>query len=249
MTYIQPLLSILILAFAIAAIRAWRCPQGGRPVLLGIAALCMFLVSWLPLARIIERPLDRQYLACAIPSGEAQAIVIVSGGMEGPNPVTHERRTGEDTYARCLYAAWLYHHGRALPILTSGGPSRSRPSETPDAIVMKTVLEDAGVPESMIWCEAQSHSTHENAVYSAAILREKHVQKIILVTSVFQMPRASLCFHKEGLTVLTAACDYRSYTPIEIRDYFPCWKAIQINEDFLHEAMGLVWYWLHGWIS
>ncbi|MGH9378038.1 MAG: YdcF family protein [Terriglobia bacterium] len=249
MTYIQPLLSLLILAFAGAAYRAWRRPHGGRPVLLTLATFGLFIVTWLPLARMIERPFDNYYLAHALPPGGAQAIVIVSGGMEGPNPVTHQRRTGEDTYARCLYAAWLYQHGRQAPILTSGGPSRARPLETPDAMVMRTVLEGAGVPAQMIWCEARSHSTHENAVYSAAILRQKHIQKIILVTSVFQMLRASLCFRKEGLTVLPAACDYRTYAPYTIKDYFPCWKALQINEDFLHETMGLAWYWARGWVA
>lgn len=248
MTYIQPLISILIAILIIAAVRSWQRPRGGGRVLLTIAAIGLFLISWLPLARAIERPFDRYYLARAVPQGDAQAMVVISGEMHGPNPVTHERRAGDDTYERCLYAAWLYEHGRALPIVVSGGTSRSRPWETPDAVVMRSVLEGAGVPDAMIWCESRSHSTHENAVYSAAILRQKHIQKIILVTSVFQMPRAIRCFRHEGLAVLPAACGYESFTPYTPRDYFPCWKAIQMNENSLHETIGLAWYWLRGWM-
>lgn len=247
MTYIQPLLSILILLLAAAAIRSWR--RGGKPVLVIIAALGLFLISWLPLSRAIERPLDRYYLARAVPQGGAQAIVVISGEMKGPNPVTHERRTGDDTYERCLYAAWLFKHGRPLPIVVSGGSPRERPNEAPDSVVMRDVLEGEGVPSSMIWLESRSHSTHENAAYSAAILRQKHVQSIVLVTSVFQMPRAALCFRREGLNVLPAACGYESFVPYVVSDYFPCWQAIQMNESFLHEAVGMAWYWLRGWVG
>lgn len=246
MTYIQPLLSILILLLVVAAIRSRR--RGGKPALVIVAAAALFAISWLPLARAIERPLDSYYLARAAPRGDAQAMVVVSGEMRGPNPVTGERRTGDDTYERCLYAAWLFKHGRPLPIVVSGGRPRKWPSDEPDAAVMRRVLERAGVPDAMIWPENRSHSTHENAAYSAAILRQRHVESIILVTSVFQMPRAALCFRHEGFKVLPAACGYESFARFTTADYFPSWKAIQINEDFLHESVGIAWYWLRGWV-
>jgi uncharacterized SAM-binding protein YcdF (DUF218 family) len=248
MTYIQPLLSLFILAVGYGAYRSWRCSRTGNAIWLALAALGLFLVAWLPVARLAERPFETHFPPHAIPYGDAQAIVVISGSMEPAGPVMHQRRVGSDTYARCVYSAWLYKHWRPLPVLASGGTPRDRPHETPDATVMQKVLEESGVPAPMIWCENRSHSTHENALYSAEALRDRHIQKIVLVTSAFQMLRAELCFRKEGLTVIPAACDYRTFAPYEPSDLFPCWKAIRLNENILHETLGLVWYWIHGWV-
>lgn len=248
MTYIQPLLTVFLLVFAFETYRFWRQSKKGKPVLLILAVIGFFLFSWLPFARMVLRPFERHFPPQAVSGGDAQAIVVISGVMSSPNPATHEHSAGSDTYLRCLYAAWLYQHGHRLPILCSGGPARGRPEAVPDAVVMEKVLEDAGVPDSMIWCEDRSHSTHENALYSAHILRDKGIQKIVLVTSAFQMLRAVLCFRKEGLVVTPAACDYRTYAPYDLKDLFPSCAAIRLNEDVLHEVAGIAWYWIHGWV-
>lgn len=248
MSYIQPLLSILILVFGYEAYRAWRSPRSGRPILLSIAVVYLFLLSWQPFARRVLRPLEDRFPARALPSGDAQAIVLVSGAMESGSPPNWKRRVGEDTYARCLYAAWLYKSWRQLPVLASGGPERGKPHGVPDSVVMKDVLENAGVPANAIWCESRSVSTHENAVDSADLLRGKGIRNIVLVTSAYQMLRADLCFRKEGLTVIAAPCDYRTLGAYRTQDWFPSWKGIELNETALHESVGLFWYWLHGWV-
>jgi uncharacterized SAM-binding protein YcdF (DUF218 family) len=248
MTYIQPLLSILILVFGYAAYRAWRSSKEKWLILLGLAVIGLFFISWQPFARILLRPYENRFPPRPIPRGDAQAIVLISGAMEGPSPVTGERLVGEDTYARCLYAAWLYKRWRQLPVLASGGPPRNRPREAPDAIVMQEVLECAGVPATDIWCESRSVSTHENALYSAQFLRSKGVHKVVLVTSAYQMLRALLCFRKEGLAVTPAACDYHTIGPYRVQDLFPSWEGLRITETALHETVGIAWYWAHGWL-
>jgi uncharacterized SAM-binding protein YcdF (DUF218 family) len=247
-TYVQPILSVLIIILAFGAWRSWRFRKRGRPILLSLAVVALFLVSWLPFARFVLHPFEARFPPRALPPGDAQIIVVVSGSMIGPSRLTGERRVGSDTYVRCLYAVWLYQHWHPLPILLSGGPPRSEPHEVPDAIVMRQVLEQAGVPASAIWVEDHSHSTHENALYSAKILNAKHIQKIVLITSGFHMLRAYLSFLKQGLQVTPAGCDYHTYGSYDVPDYFPEWMAIQLDESVLHETVGLAWYWLHGWV-
>jgi len=248
MTYIQPLMTLFLLVLAFETYNLWRKSKGGKPVLLALAVIGLFLFSWLPFARMVLHPFEEHFPPRALPAGDAQAIVVISGVMSPPNPATHEHLLGNDTYLRCLYAAWLYKHWRQLPVLCSGGPARGKPNGVPDALVMEKVLEEAGVPDSMIWREARSHSTHENALYSAEILRNKGIGKIVLVTSAFQMLRADLCFRKEGLVVTPAGCDYRTLGSYNIKDLFPSSEAIRLNEVVLHETVGLFWYWIHGWV-
>jgi uncharacterized SAM-binding protein YcdF (DUF218 family) len=113
---------------------------------------------------------------------------------------------------------------------------------------MKEALEKEGVPEGMIWSESGSHTTHENAAYSANFLHLKGITRVLLVTDAYHMRRAELSFKKEGLEVIPAACGYRSVGIWHASNLVPTWESVGFNEDLLHEVLGLVWYKLHGWI-
>ncbi len=69
---------------------------------------------------------------------------------------------------------------------------------------MRELLRQEGVPDSQIWTEDHSHTTHENAVYSAELLRRNGITQIVLITDAQSMLRAELCFRKEHLTVIPA---------------------------------------------
>ena len=95
----------------------------------------------------------------------------------------------------------------------------------------------------MIWRENQSHSTYENAAYTAAILRARGIQRIALVTEAYHMPRAEACFRRQGLAVVPAPCCYRtSQFHGRMAEFLPQPKAVSHNEDNAHEWLGLLWY-------
>jgi uncharacterized SAM-binding protein YcdF (DUF218 family) len=148
-------------------------------------------------------------------------------------------------YERCEFAAWLHTHGHSVPILATGG--RQADSEQPLSVTMLQLLRRAGVAESMIWTESRSSSTHENAAYSAEILKQHGIRRIMLVTEAQDMLRAERSFRKEGLVVVPAPCAFRELGPA-LEELIPTWKAIYRNERTLHETVGLAWYWLRGWI-
>jgi uncharacterized SAM-binding protein YcdF (DUF218 family) len=112
---------------------------------------------------------------------------------------------------------------------------------------MRELLIAVGVPGEMCWIEDQSRSTHENAVFSARLLRERGVRRIALVVDARSMPRAAACFRHEGIEVLPAPSKFR-YLAAEVEDWIPGWTAIRGNELTLHETVGLLWYRLRGWI-
>jgi uncharacterized SAM-binding protein YcdF (DUF218 family) len=113
---------------------------------------------------------------------------------------------------------------------------------------MREALEREGVPASAIWVEQRSRSTHENAVFGAALLKQKGIHKIVLVTEAYHMLRAERCFRKEGLAVVPAACGYRTYQRLALNGFLPGWEPIAWNEEVAHEFLGLIWYWIRGWI-
>ena len=112
---------------------------------------------------------------------------------------------------------------------------------------MRHLLQRNGVSESMIWTEEDSSSTHENAVFSARVLRQHGISRIALVVEARSMPRAEACFRKEGIIVVPAPCEFRELESPRT-EFMPSWTAVKSNEETLHETVGLAWYWLRRWI-
>jgi uncharacterized SAM-binding protein YcdF (DUF218 family) len=246
MTYLQPVFPILLFLAAVALIRRWRASAPHKPRLLALALGGLFLVSWPPMAWLLSRPLEAVYPPREYPADTGDAIVVLASAVYPPCPPIPTPRLGSDTYERCQYAAWLHTHWRPLPVLACGGTEAQ--DIPPYAITMREALEREGVPASAIWLEQRSHSTHENALYGAELLRRKGIRKIILVTDAYHMLRAAECFRREGMIVVPAACGYRTYQGFHPAVLLPGWEPIAWNEDVAHESLGLLWYWIRGWV-
>ncbi|HZR01837.1 MAG TPA: YdcF family protein [Burkholderiales bacterium] len=157
----------------------------------------------------LSMPLVAFYLTCLVSDARvitpdrmqlAQAIVILGGGLrrnaiefgtDVPNGLTMER---------IRYGAVLARRTH-LPVLVTGG--RVFGVGRAEADVMREVLErDFQVP--VRWVEVASRNTHENAQYSAKMLRQAHVERVVLVTHAVDSRRARREFEATGLHVTVA---------------------------------------------
>ena len=238
--------NVLILLFTVIALAGLaRLPRSRRLILPVAAVLGVLLVSWPPVDWLLSRPLEMWYPVRALPQGTAQAIVVLSSNVDAPEFYRPFAVADQDTFTRCKFAAWLYRSWKPLPILACGG--KGRRSVEPFSHAMRDLLAEDGVPAGMIWTEDHSHSTHENAVNGAAILRAHGIATVALVVEAQSMLRAELSFRKQGIAVVPAPSDFRVLGPAS-EEIMPDWKALRRNENTVHEAGGLVWYRLHGWI-
>lgn len=103
---------------------------------------------------------------------EVDAIVVISGG---------------DTDARIDEGVALYKEGWAPMIIFSGAAAEG---DVSNALAMKRIAADEGVPESDILIEEESKTTAENADFTAEIIRNNDLDSIILVTSPYHQRRA-----------------------------------------------------------
>jgi uncharacterized SAM-binding protein YcdF (DUF218 family) len=212
------------------------------------AALGMFLWSWEPFSAWFGRTLETGLPTQSVPAGDADAIVVLSGRFYPPDPAQPEVLPGYDTYLRCHHAAVLFRQWKAAPVLVTTGAVRSHGQVVDTAGAMKQALVRDGVPESMIWTENQSRSTYENALHSSALLREKGIRRIALVTEAYHMTRASRAFERQGISVLPAPCAFRM-TRFEGKwnDMLTINPSNMIfNEEVFHEWLGLAWYRMSG---
>ncbi len=200
----------------------------------------------------LTRSLEWRYMP---PTGEvkADAIVLLGGGTEAPDT---PRQMVEINSAgdRVLYATQLYKAGAApLIILSGGNMSYSQERSTTPAQEMQAMLVDLGVPQEALVLQSQSQNTAEDAYFTSAILAEKQIRTVILVTSAAHMERALMMFASPEISIIPAPTDYnvtqRSWENLMRWD----WKTIltHVMPDggniartnlILHEYLGIFFY-------
>jgi uncharacterized SAM-binding protein YcdF (DUF218 family) len=246
MSYTEPLLSLLVVLSLLGVVRLPKCK--GKTLSAG-GLLGLLLVSWPPVDWLLSRPLEMWFPVRPLPASPADAIVVLSSAVYTPQYERPFPLPDQNTYTRCRVGAWLYQHWRPLPVLACGGRGTGRAEGGAPAFAasMRAVLSAAGVPDSSIWTEERSRSTYENALYGAEILRSHGVARIVLVVEAQSMVRAAACFRKQGIAVVPAPSDFRQLGTFS-EEACLSWRAVRRNEITLHETLGLLWYWLHGWI-
>jgi len=124
---------------------------------------------------------------------------------------------------------------------------------------MGELLDLLGVPASAIWEQPRSQNTQEDAEYSAAMLKERGVQRVLLVTSAMHMPRSVALFRHLGIEVTPAPADF-TVTEIGWKNLFslepqaflvnllPNASSLSLTTNVLKEYLGLFIYRLRGWL-
>jgi uncharacterized SAM-binding protein YcdF (DUF218 family) len=178
---------------------------------------------------------------------DAEAIVVLSGFVRPPDKTLSEAVLGENTFLRCMEAAKLYRQGKPCLVVVSGGKLNSPLKEQTFAEVMGEFLQTQGVAAEDILKEENSQTTYENARNTAALLKERGIKKIALVTSATHMRRSEACFRAQEFDVAAVACDHQA-TQFRWRlaNLLPSPVAASDVQGAAHEWLGLFWYWLWG---
>ncbi len=177
----------------------------------------------------------------------APAMVVLGGNTLGGRRNWFEPYNSRTAILRTDTASLLYEAGRAPLIIVSGAALDGRRSE---ASVMASALERRGVPPSAIIEENHSLTTHQNAVYSAQILKALGISRFLLVTSALHMPRAMASFQKQGLMPIAAASPPQIVVPDEpdFSFWVPDLRTLDASRSILKEYLGMLAYWARGWI-
>lgn len=172
---------------------------------------------------------------------ESAAIVVLGGGIDGGRPGWRDGPNLSSAADRTWFAAQLYRADRAPWVILSGGTvDASNPMES-EAAAMANFIQDLGVPASALVLEIESRNTWENALYTRALLRERGIDHVLLVTSALHMPRAIALFRKQGIAVIPAPTDFEAVPPTgpwPLR-WMPDAQALDGSSRALKEYLGL----------
>lgn len=245
---LQPL-TLLLLLLGLGLVVLWRKRQAGRRLLLLLTLpFCALVAITIPaVAYLMLGTLEWRYPPLKGRPSDAQAIVVLSGGIYGPDRVRLAPDLAPDTLYRTLHAAEVYHRGPPCPVIVTGGSLDPKPIDPPVAPSMRDLLVRLGVPPSDIHLEGRAKTTYENAVESRKILQSLGVRKILLVTEATHMERSVRTFRKQGIEVVPAPCHHIATQFRFEPDWFlPKADAIVQTLSVVHEWLGMAWYRLSG---
>jgi uncharacterized SAM-binding protein YcdF (DUF218 family) len=175
---------------------------------------------------------------------EADAIVILSAGLI-PDTLEYGGPAMKPlTLVRLRYGVYLAKKFGKPILVTGGNPSNSNVSEA--SLMRRSLEEDYGITPA--WTEDASKTTHDNALFSARILKRAGIHRIYLVSNAWHLARAIPEFERQGLQVVPAGIGYY-HGEDNMFNYLPNAKALMDSYYAWHEWIGLVWYKLRDRIS
>ena len=127
-------------------------------------------------------------------SPQGTAIVVLGGGLEPYAPEYGVANLMAPSLERLRFGLWLGRES-GLPVAFSGGVgwAGADPGGSTEAEVAGRIAQqEFGRP--LRWTETESRDTRENAARTVALLKRSGVQRIVLVTHAYHMPRALRAF-------------------------------------------------------
>ena len=245
---IQPFPLALLFLGSGALLAPWRPRFGWGLVVTGILVLWVFATP--VVAHRMQAHLEGQFPPAPASAIDSVDAIVVLGGAIRAEQAPRIQPDLTDSADRVWHAARLYHAGRARRIIASGGTMPWKDSTTAEAPAVVDVLESFGVPPEAVILESGSANTYQNARNTAAICRERGIQRIALVTSALHMRRALATFRSTGLDVIPAATDYHALgETMDVLDWAPTAAALSRSRWTIHEYVGYVVYRWRGWIA
>lgn len=210
-----------------------------RTVSIGFTLFVLWLlIFYTPLVWFLAEPLK-----ITQSPQKADAIVVFAGG------VGESGKAGQGYEERIEYTTELYKKGYAKHIVFSSGYTYV----FKEPQVMKALAVSLGIPADAIILEENAKNTYENVKFSKEIIDKNNWKGILLVSSPYHMRRVSLVFNKIAPYLKTV------YTPIPRSHFYirqvnlkgkKTLKQVSIRQikGILHEYLGILYYWIKGYI-
>jgi len=173
------------------------------------------------------------------------AVVVLGGGREGLAPEYGGANLTPAALERLRYGIWLGRQTGA-PLMFSGGLGHASEAGAAEAeVAAEIATRDFGRP--LRWTESRSRDTRENAQYAVAALREHRIERLVIVTHGWHMPRALRAFREAsrragaGWEIVPAPMGLAQGIERPSLRWIPSHEGFQLVRAVLREKIG---WWL-----
>ena len=170
--------SLLFLLLGVGIIESWRRRREPirRLLVVTLSFVALAVLSMPAIAHLSLGTLEWRYPPTEERPDDAEAIVVLGGGVDPADATRLRAEMNSATLWRCLHAAAVYRRGKPCPVVVCGGRVDTGSSTPPVAQLMRDFLRDQGINDGDLIVEDRSRSTYENAVECRGVLAEADQQ-------------------------------------------------------------------------
>jgi uncharacterized SAM-binding protein YcdF (DUF218 family) len=243
--FLSPFLLCVLLVLVGLGLLWFSRRQTLGKVLATVGAVFLFLFAYEPVADLVVRPLEVDYVPL-VPTEtqrrDVKWVVVLGGGHTSSPTLPPTTQLGESARARLVEGVRLH---RLLPesrLLFSGAALYDR---VPHAEVMAAAAEALGVPRDRMVVDASAEDTADEATALGRVVGE---DPFVLVTSAWHMRRATALFAKRGLSPIPGPADYevKPDNGLDPFDLFPKPSRLTKLESAVREYVGRLVSWGRG---
>ena len=171
-------------------------------ILTTLGLMGLLVMSYDPVARALNAPLDCRYESYAInryakseakPKPSVKYVVVLAGGHKSDPRVPATGRMSGDSLIRLVEGIRILRWNPGAKLILSGGGAAD---PVPEAVVMAEVSEFMGVPAGDMILESTSNDTKDQARLIKPMVG---TEPFVLVTSATHMPRSMALFKNLGM--------------------------------------------------
>lgn len=239
-------ISAIVLLLIVGAMGKRRLSQTGLAVI--VAGL--WVASTPLFASFALKTLEADYpLVSIAETPTADVLIVLGGGIRPPNSTNPFPDFG-DSSDRLVHALRLWKAGKAPKLLLVGRGSGWGSDLGSEGSAMAAVLDDFGIDQDAILVEGESRNTFENALYAKQIWDREGFRTGLLITSATHMRRSKSVFVERGFDVTPVPIDARAgaFDTLFPFTLLPDVRALEQVTYVWKEWLGLMVYWLRGWV-
>lgn len=216
----------------------------------------LLIVGWLPTSEVFLRALEDsvpKVQLTQMSEADFGGIIILGGAIEGGEIAVDRGEVSIYSAAERVTKAFeLIRKYPDLPFIFSGFSGRLSPKGISEADAFKQLVAEQGLPDRNAHYENQSRNTYENVIFMKPMIlglgakdANTPLKPWLLITSASHMHRSVRIFQKQGIEVVPVIVDYQTGNRLHWSSFDLMEGAKQWN-NFLHEAVGLLVYWMTG---
>lgn len=226
---------IVTLLVVLASLRRWR--------VLGLVAAGLLVAASLPVVgNALLGPLEAEHPPARVDEVAPADAVLVLGGVLSPASGPGLLPEWSEAVERFEAGIALVRADRARLLLFTGDPLGS------EGATLRRLALARGVPDDRIRVIGAVDNTADEAVRLQRLASEHGWRRVVLVSSVWHLPRAVRQFRGAGVELAPFPVDYRALPNrrLPYLDWLPTASALAKTELAMREAYGIAFHALFG---